>query len=804
MGWSEALSGFTGWWRRHPRSHSLGIAGAFGIGLWVAATTLAYADYYAYREPGGVHGAHLLRRLYVNHLAQAPYAMAPVLSLDELRVLQGAPGRWHAEGYALRMAQVRVGEAARTLTVAVATDGFLPQLGVRLLAGTFAPVADMPTATQTALISEHLWREAFDNATDVLGAAIQVDGRPYTIAGILAGDFSGIDRHPTDVWIPLDPLHATPGSVPGAHFLSAVVRVPAATNDGAATRDMLRLLESQRPAHVSSVALRPLASDRYGEDAARRLAPYALLAAAAVLLLALCNCFFLLAAGLKENLAQLRIRSALGASPAQLWLTLLEVPVLVMLVTSLFVAATLPVSLHVVRLTGAEVPHDLAAWRSLPTLALVGGVAIALVLSALVLAHRHDIVAPGVAPFRRAAAGHRFRNALAFCYLTISAALAVGLVPIARSWSRVIRSDPGFDPREALAIRVDLGPVPRDRANVGALRRVLDEIARVPAVRAAAVSTSLPFGATLTAPVVVDAATQRTATVHLYLALGDVVGALGLRVASGDTTGMGVPGSRLAMVNEVAAGQLAVPPLGACLLLHDNACRVVTAVAHNGDVVTLGEDPRPVLYATLDDQTQPSIVYLIVRTRGGDSGPAIRAIEGLARRSLPGASLQPTTLTDWVERQRAPARRLARAGVLLLAIGCALALGGLRATVVLELDARAQDLGIRMALGASRIRVFLSACRDLFRVSLLSLVAGGFMGVLLIRMLSSRVPDLSPAAWPDIVLAAAILPAAFVIGAVVPAWRFACAQPARILVPDARSAHLRLRNGGTAPGADQE
>jgi len=82
-----------------------------------------------------------------------------------------------------------------------ATSGFFPMLGIRLVVGrTFTPEEDKPGATPVVLLSHPLWQSRFGSDPTVVGRTLMLDGRGYTLVGVLP---SGFRLAPTtDIWIP--------------------------------------------------------------------------------------------------------------------------------------------------------------------------------------------------------------------------------------------------------------------------------------------------------------------------------------------------------------------------------------------------------------------------------------------------------------------------------------------------------------------------------------------------------------------------------------------------------------------------
>lgn len=757
------------------------------MALWVAGFTISHARYYADRLPAGVADATLLRRVYVMRAGASPYALAPVLSLQELDVARHAGTDWHAEGYSLRAVRLDVPRYAREVTAALATSGFLPMLGIRPRAGTLD--YGVTTSGRSAIISDRLWRQAFGGASTALGAAIRIDGRIHTVIGILPSDFPAIDREPVHIWLDATIATRTSGVAPALHFLSGVVRLRKAADEQSVTRLLRRTFaETGSPLPIVSVALRPLTFDRFGDDgeSQRRLAALALTLAGAVLLVALCNCMLLMAGSLHENLPALRIRIALGASPARLWGSVGGWPTFVMLMTSLGILATFPASLAVLRALGLEKPGQTINPGTFVALALVSCLSIALVNWGLIRTYSRLALGPSVSNIRAPARSHA-RTALTLCYLTVISALSVALVPAAKAYLRVLTTSPGFDASSTMVAKITVDTQHTPQQGVSTISTVLHELRALPGVTHAAASTSLPFDVAVTMPVLTGHADSPPLPVYAYHVLGDFLGALGLSRVSGRPERVGSASSGSVIINEALAARIGHDraKLGACIGLGGNPCGLIDGIVRNTSVVSLGEPPRPAVYATMEALPITSTVFFLVRM-GRITPPAVRAVHDVIQRALTGAMLRTTTLQEMVQRQRAPAAQLAYGGALLLAIGCALAFFGLRAVLVLHVEGHMQALGIHAALGASRSRMFIESTRDLIRVACLSVISGAGLGLTLLRLLSARLTSIELEAWPVMLGAAVALPMALALAALPPAWRASRMEPANLLRARAR------------------
>jgi len=117
------------------------------------------------------------------------------------------------------------GAPPQTVSAARISANFFGVLGLPPALGrTFMQDEDRPDGPAVAIISDDFWREALNSRPDVLGTSITLDGRPYTIVGVMPKSF----RHPyrSNVWVPLAAPPVIPGTIAN-HYLYGVGRMRA-------------------------------------------------------------------------------------------------------------------------------------------------------------------------------------------------------------------------------------------------------------------------------------------------------------------------------------------------------------------------------------------------------------------------------------------------------------------------------------------------------------------------------------------------------------------------------------------------
>ena len=397
------------------------------------------------------------------------------------------------------------GEPEALLSYRYSADTF-KALGVKPLLGrTFTPEEDRPGHDGVVVLSQDLWQRRFGSAPDILGRSLTLDGRAYTVVGVMP---SSISFGPLQLWTPLalDPALADSRD---RRFLRVVGRLkPGVTLEqaSAALARVAARMERDHPDTNSGwTALAEPIDERLVGDI--RPALKILTAAVAFVLLIACanvaNLLLVRASGRERETA---VRVALGASRGRL--------VRQSLAESLLVALTggaLGVWLAGagVNLLLAFFPRNLGnvaipRLREIPIDMHVLGFSLLLVLASGVLfglapalrasaADPADCLREGGRTTSSAARG-RLRGLLVATEMALALVLTSAAALMVHSFARLQHGRLGFDPDQVLTMRMTL---PRARYDDDGQRRFLDQALRnireVPGVQAVGATTFLPL-----------------------------------------------------------------------------------------------------------------------------------------------------------------------------------------------------------------------------------------------------------------------------------------------------------------------
>ncbi|PYL46875.1 MAG: ABC transporter permease [Verrucomicrobia bacterium] len=380
-------------------------------------------------------------------------------------------------------------------------------LGVKPIIGrTFVAQEDQP-GTKVVLLNESLWKRRFGGDPAVIGRAVNLNGEPYTVVGVLPPTV----RLPTSgnwrdqVWVPLA-FPSEEAASRGAHYLEVIARMKPAVTLPKAQAEMDTIaarLAQQYPATNTRIGavVKPLHEEIVG----KMKSPLLILlgAVAFVLLIACANVANLLLARAAVRQKEIALRLALGANRMRLTKQLLVESVLLSLVGGVVGLGLAYFGLNVLT---RFIPHDVAQADTITidakvllftlAVAVITGLIFGLVpASQASHFNLNETLKEGGRDSGAGARGKRLRNSLVIAEVAISFILLVGAGLLINSFVHLRNLDPGFRADHLLALNVDLSEVkyPDTQRRTTFFAEVARRVQTLPGVRSVAVAGNLPL-----------------------------------------------------------------------------------------------------------------------------------------------------------------------------------------------------------------------------------------------------------------------------------------------------------------------
>jgi len=395
------------------------------------------------------------------------------------------------------------GEPER-LTGALVTANYFETLGIRPGLGRgFVPTDEQEGANYKVVLSHGLWLRRFGGDSDTVGKQITLDGKPYTVVGVMLSDF----RFPrlVDLWAPM-PLNSRGMSARGAHFLRPVARLKRGVTLGQAQAEVNTIaarLEAQYPDTNTRKGLRLVSLH---EQIVGNIRPALLVIMGAVgfvLLIACSNVASLLLSRAASRQREIAIRSALGAGKARLVRLLLTESVLLALI-----GGTLGTLLALWGTDALLLANPSNIPRLQETRFDMGLLTFALLLSLLTGLMFGWIPALQVSRFNLnaslkeggSAAGGSGRvrlwhRLLVVTEVALALVLLVGAGLMIRSCRRLLQVSPGFNPDGLLTLQINLPDAKYDNEEASRFfQQITQRIESLPGVETLGMVTTLPLG----------------------------------------------------------------------------------------------------------------------------------------------------------------------------------------------------------------------------------------------------------------------------------------------------------------------
>ena len=692
------------------------------------------------------------------------------------------------------------------------------------------PADDRREAPAVAVISHRAWTERFQGRADIIGSSVTLNGVPATIVGVAPAGFYGdtLRPDPAQVWMPLaSEPRLQPASrlldAKASHWLYAIGRlrpdVPTAPLEAALSTTLREWLESTLDLSADDRARIPrqyvtLTSAASGVSSIRAVVAPALALlqgiAAAVLLIACANLANLLVARGLSQRTETAVRVALGAPRRRL--------VRQVLIESLVLACTgglagLAVAFAAARAVlalafpgGTNVPVDPS-----PSLTVIGFAFAVSLLTGIIFGVAPAIIGSRADPLdalrgsgrTTGARGSRLGRSLIALQVALSLVLVTGAGLLTRSLRQLESQDFGFQTtnRYVLSPSPTLATVPAGELQA-LYTRMHDALAHVPGVTNAAYSLYGPMsGDNWAGRITVDGHDPAEALFASWNRVSpgyfDTVGTPLLRGRAFDDRDR-PGGARVAMVSESFVRKFFgdTDPIGRRIGFTDSKATglrdmEIVGIVRDAKYQDPWRAPNPTFYmpflqpassngpATLDRSHYPQAIE--VQTAGAVPGLEAALRQALAAVDSRLAVRDVRSMAAQLDGAFSLERLIARLTIAFGATALLLACLGLYGVTMAAVSARTREIGVRMAIGASRAHVL----RQVLGTALVQVVAGLAIGLPLAlaagTLLQSRLFGVSGHDPLAIAAGTLALVIATVAAALIPARRAATLDPIRAL-----------------------
>jgi predicted permease len=692
------------------------------------------------------------------------------------------------------------------ITDVITTDNFFQVFGVDPLMGrTFADGEDKPGKNDVVVLSYETWQQDFGGRSDIVGATTKLDAHPYTVIGVMPRGFS----------FPASAVHAvyTPLNMPkdlaeskGSHWLPVIGRLKEGVTAVQAEADMAGALDAWAQIKPDSkgrrMKLEGIAEYVLGQSGA----PLKVLIFAVLAVLGIgCANFagLLLARGVKRE-REVAVRSAIGASRMRLVRQMLTEAVLlsitgalggVLLAYALLSAMNKLIIAALAR--GADVDINLPVLFASLAIAVVTGM-----VSAVIPALRLSRTSPSLALKSGSTAGsasaqHHLRAVFIVTQVALALVLLVTSGLLLRALAGLRSTELGFTTNQLVAVDLNLpsGTYETRDAYNDFYRPVVDKVRAIPGVKDAGVIQLLPIrdwgwnsdvkivGKPAPPPNSEQLAEDRYVTAGYFKAMGISL-VRGRLIDDVLDTRTSAP---VVVVNETfakkffAAGE---DPVGQYIDFDTKTLivGVVKDIRQNIYQPPLAEMDYPVAQVAPAELREFGLrMFMVVRTSIDPSG-VIPGIRQAMREVDPGVPFQqPETMRDVIAQVLILERLENWLFGTFAALAILLAIVGLYGLISHEVELSTRDIGVRMALGSTRMRVLANVYR---RVGILLAIgtAAGLITTLAVQKLLAALVVVHAGRDAGLVVAMAGGLAFFgLLAALLPARRAASIEPMKAL-----------------------
>ena len=656
------------------------------------------------------------------------------------------------------------GDQPVPVTGILVAEGFFQTMGVNPSAGRlFRSEEFVQHAQPVALLSYPFWKRQFGGDRSIVGRTIDLNHTAVTVVGVLPDTFDFGSVFSPGAKVDLFTPYIMDDFRDDGNDLALIGRLKPGVTLAQAQSEADQLFpqlyfEHKHPEYGKSYTGQLTELKEYVSGKLRRSLVVLWCAVGLILLIVCVNLSNLLLARAAARSKEFALRGALGAGRGRLVRQLLTESLVLsgagaILGSGLGSAAisylahqgsiALPL-LRMVRADGAVL-----AWTLLTAVgaAVLFGLAPGLRISSGNLQETLKDSGQGLSASRK---HDRMRSALVITEVALACVLLVGAGLLLRSFLRVLDVDLGFEPSRAAAISVDYD----DGRNAAKRTAIWQEVVRraslIPGVEAAGISDNLPMSRNRSWGIKAkggDYDGGKFQGVFVYIVSPGYLKCMGMRLIEGRDINWAdlSDNQNVVIINETVARKLwpGQDPIGRIALAGGTEARVIGVIADVRET-SAEDDAGWQMYLPATKKFGPEGCYLVVRSKL-PPGTLATSVRRTLRQINPG---QPATefkpIQNLVDHATSPRRFFFLLVSIFAGLGLLLATLGIYGVISYSVTRETQQIGIRMALGATQERVLFDVIRKTLRLAFIGISAGVVSSLVVARLIASLLFGTAP------------------------------------------------------------
>jgi predicted permease len=676
--------------------------------------------------------------------------------------------------------------------------GIQPALGRFFLPGEEARSGGVPYV----VLGYSLWQTRFAGDPAIVGRSIELARHPFTVIGVApAGFINAMPGVREDAWLPLDPLGTDRARMMdrSANYLNVLGRLKpgisrqrAAEDTGAVMRQLVAEFPNDHPG-VNTITLDPMWRSPFGANVYLAASlPILLAIAGFVLFLTCANVATLALVRFISRRREIAIRLSLGAGRFQLIRQMIIEGVLVSLAggalalvltswTAKSLADFIPPNSNPITLNGFV---DQSVILAILLLCVFAGV-----ICGVFPAWRSSYASPAEVLKDEAASvsasGHnrRLLSGLVVTQIALSLALLVSSGLLLRTLRNMSNADPGFRQDHVLTASVGLGIAGYSPGEANAIQHtILDRVTSLPGVEVAAFTDWLPLSFNgRSADAYPEGYVPRSHESHQVRRAGITPGffaAMGIPIVAGRdfTRDDNETAPPVVIVDQTAAAHYwpNADPIGRRLSIGGRLFRVI-GVAGNSKHQFINERPEPMIYLSFFQNSVETTV--ILRTRGDRAAMAPVVEQAIHQVNGQLAVFDVRSLRETTQVSSTFAVMESTFAGIFAILALVLSATGIYGVVAYRTQLRTHEIGVRMALGASRANVLRMVLGQGLWLAVIGLVLGLALSFGLTRFIAGLLYGVSANDPATVIAVVMLLGVMSAVASYLPAHRAARVDP---------------------------